>query len=88
MAEGIGLPMIEGMICGCIPITCSDNETAKEFLPSDFICEPDSESIIKKIEDLNKDYKSKKNLALKYGNKYKDQFNKTNIAKNILSVKK
>ena len=25
-AEGIGLPMIEAMICGSIPITCSDNE--------------------------------------------------------------
>ena len=88
VAEGIGLPMIEGMICGCIPITCSDNETAKEFLPPDFICEPNSQSIVKKIEDLNKDYENKRNLALQYGNKYKDQFNKINIAKNILSIRK
>ena len=88
MAEGIGLPMIEGMICGCVPITCSDNETAKEFLPPDFICEPNSQSIVKKIEDLNKDYENKRNLALQYGNKYKDQFNKINIAKNILSIRK
>ena len=36
-AEGIGLPMIEGMICGAIPITCSDNLTAREFSPPDFI---------------------------------------------------
>ena len=35
-SEGIGLPMIEGMICGAIPITCSDNLTAKEFSPADF----------------------------------------------------
>ena len=88
MAEGIGLPMIEGMICGCVPITCSDNETAKEFLPPDFICEPNSQSIVKKIEDLNKDYENKRNLALQYGNKYKDLFNKINIAKNILSIRK
>ena len=88
MAEGIGLPMIEGMICGCIPITCSDNETAKEFSPPDFICEPNSQSIVKKIENLNADYAKKKDLSLQYGNKYKDQFDKINIAKNILSVKK
>ena len=44
-AEGIGLPMIEGMICGTIPVTCSDNLTAKEFSPSEFICEPNAQSI-------------------------------------------
>ena len=88
MAEGIGLPMIEGMICGCVPITCSDNETAKEFLPSDFICEPNSQSIVKKIDDLEKNYEEAKNLALQYGKKYEVQFNKINIAKNILNIKK
>ena len=36
-AEGIGLSMIEGMICGSIPLTCSDNTTAKEFSPAEFI---------------------------------------------------
>ena len=45
-AEGLGLPMIEAMICGSIPITCSDNLTAKEFLPTEFICDPNSQSII------------------------------------------
>ena len=49
-AEGIGLPMIESMICGSIPITCTDNLTAKEFSPLEFICEPNARSIVKKIE--------------------------------------
>ena len=88
IAEGIGLPMIEGMICGCIPITCSDNDTAKEFSPPDFICDPNPQSIINKIENLNKNYTKNMKLALEYGNKYIDQFNKINIAKNILNVKK
>ena len=44
--------MIEAMICGALPITCSDNETAKEFLPSDFICEPEPQSIVEHIEKL------------------------------------
>ena len=86
--EGIGLPMIEAMICGSLPITCSDNETTKEFLPKDFICEPNVESIIDLIELLNKEYSSKRKIAFEFGKKYEDQFNKINIAKNILKVKK
>ena len=85
-AEGLGLTMIEAMICGSLPIACSDNETAKEFLPKDFICEPNSQSILDKIEELNKEYDVKIKLALEYGKKYKIQFDKMSIAKKILSV--
>tara|TARA_B100001123_G_C15130309_1_gene955041 strand:+ start:116 stop:994 length:879 start_codon:yes stop_codon:yes gene_type:complete len=85
-SEGLGLTMIEAMICGALPIACSDNETAKEFLPKDFICEPDAQSIVDKINQLNSDYESKRNLALKYGEKYKIQFNKVTIANNILKL--
>ena len=85
-AEGIGLPMIEGMICGAIPITCSDNLTAKEFSPPDFICEPNSQAIANKIEELDKEYGVKRSLALKFGKKYKTQFNKKNIAINIMNL--
>ena len=87
-AEGIGLSMIEALVCGTIPITCSDNETAKEFLPPDFICEPDPVSIVNYIERINKDYEKNRESALKLGRKYKEQFNKINIAKNILGIKK
>ena len=85
-AEGIGLPVIEGMICGAIPITCSDNLTAKEFSPPDFICEPNSLAIANKIEELDKEYGVKRSLALEFGKKYKTQFNKKNIAINIMNL--
>ena len=85
-AEGIGLPMIEGMICGTIPITCSDNLTAKEFSPSEFICEPNAQSIVNKIEELDKEYETKRKMALKLGEKYKIQFDKKTIAKNIIDI--
>ena len=85
-AEGIGLSMIEGMICGAVPIMCSDNLTAKEFAPDDFICEPDHISIRKKINEINTDYEKFRNLALSYGEKYKIQFNKKTIAKNIINI--
>ena len=87
-AEGIGLSMVESLICGTVPIVCSDNETAKEFLPPEFLCKPEVESIIKQIETINKDYNKNRELALKLGKKYKEQFNKISIAKNILDIKK
>ena len=85
-SEGIGLSMIEGMICGAIPITCSDNLTAKEFSPPDFICKPDAQSIVNKIQELDKNYESKRRTALEYGKKYKIQFDKKTIAKNIINI--
>jgi glycosyltransferase involved in cell wall biosynthesis len=85
-AEGIGLPMIEGMICGAIPITCSDNLTAKEFSPSEFICEPNAQSIVNKIEEIDKEYENKRKIALRAGEKYKIQFDKKNIAENIIRI--
>lgn len=84
--EGIGLPMIEAMICGCIPITCNDNKTAKEFCPNEFICDPNPASILKKLAELNKNYTNHQNLALEFGEKYKFLFNKISIAKNIINL--
>ncbi len=86
MAEGLGLPMIEGMICGAIPITCSDNLTAYEFSPNEFICEPNSDSVVAKINELEKNYEKKREIALELGKKYKIQFDKVNIAKNIINI--
>ena len=85
-AEGIGLTMIEAMICGAVPITCSDNLTAKEFSPKNFICEPKPQCIADKINEINKEYKINRNLSLEYGKRYKVQFDKKNIAENIINI--
>mgnify|MGYP001185383949 CR=1 FL=1 len=85
-AEGIGLSMIEGMICGSVPIMCSDNLTAKEFAPNDFICDPNHISFKKKIEEIDSNYEKFRDLAISYGEKYKVQFNKKEIAKNIINT--
>ena len=84
--EGIGLPMIEAMICGCIPITCNDNNTAKEFCPKEFLCEPNESSILEKIIEINNDYDKYHNLALEFGSIYSKDFNKIKIAKNIINL--
>ena len=80
--------MIEALICGAFPITCTDNETAKEFLPLDFMCKPNADSILKHIQDLDGNYKIRQEMAIKLGKKYKEKFNKIRIAKNILSILK
>ena len=41
-----------------------------------------------KIEELDKEYTTKRELAFEFGKKYRDKFNKVSIAKNILSIKK
>ena len=39
-------------------------------------------------EKINKEYEKNRLLALELGKKYKKQFDKINIAKNILDIKK
>ena len=85
-AEGLGLTMIEGMVCGSVQIVCSDNLTAKEFISNEFVAEPNPESIKNKIEEINKNYEKFHKLALEYAEKFKIQFNKKTIAKNIIDI--
>jgi len=85
--EGIGLPMIEAMICGTIPILCSDNETAYEFAPDWCITDPDEGSIKELIYNITGDYDSYRDIILnEYSDKLYYQFNKVSIAKNITNL--
>ena len=78
--------MIEAMMAGSIPITCSDNPTALELSPPEFICEPTESDFLNKILELNENYKSFQKIALQYGEKYRELMNKNKIAENIINL--
>lgn len=86
--EGIGLPMIEALITGTIPITCSDNPTAHEFCPKEFIVEPNPVEIARKIVEIIRQYEKYQKITNSYGNNYKKIFKGKSVAEKILKVYK
>lgn len=83
--EGIGLPAIEGAICGAVPICCSDNLTAKEFFPYIDFPNPDPESIANYISEEIKTGNIRRKL-LKHTDELLEMFSQRNVAKRILDV--
>lgn len=86
--EGLGLPMIEAMLGGAIPITCSDNPTAIELCPNEFICDPNPKSFMAKLVEINKDYSRFQKISLEYAEKYKILMNKNTVAEKIINIYK
>jgi glycosyltransferase involved in cell wall biosynthesis len=86
--EGLGLPMIEAMLAASIPITCSDNPTAIELCPKEFICDPDPKSFMAKLVEINKDYTKFQKISLEYAEKYKILMNKNTVAEKIINIYK
>lgn len=84
--EGLGLPMIEAMVAGCIPVTCNDNPTAIELCPKEFICEPTPDAFMKKLIELNKNYTEFQKIAINHGEKYRNIMNKKIVAEKIINI--
>lgn len=82
--EGIGLPMIEGIICNALPITCNDNLTAVEFIP-DLVIDSNYDKIIGFIEKYRGKDKPQ-HIIDYYKEDFKVKFNKKTIAENIINV--
>jgi glycosyltransferase involved in cell wall biosynthesis len=85
--EGIGLSMIEALICRKFPVVWDDNPAAHEFMPQELICNGDN--VIHLVDTwmskTGNDYEKMKILIDEYGERYALQFNKRTIAQNILN---
>lgn len=82
--EGMGLPIYESLVAGCVPIVTEDNAANREFLPNFMLCGPTPESMMNKILEYESgSYKEElKELGLKFSHK----FDKMTIAQNILDI--
>lgn len=91
LLEGIGLPALEGMVCGAIPIICYDLTTFYEFYYRDWGIYPSSTAIAYRINSLinNKSYFEYERVrALELGESISEQFNYVTVAKRILEIEK
>ncbi len=83
--EGLGLTVIEALVCGKFVITCNDNPAALEFSP-EFCCDRNIESIQHKILDFQVRDEYYKNIIKGYQEKYSEQFHYSKIVENIIEV--
>lgn len=80
--EGLGLPPIEAVIAGCIPILTNDNKTFLEFWPKEFLCDNNSDSICNRIMEFERNPPD----LTKLSEKFIKMFNKYQVAQNIINV--
>lgn len=84
--EGLCLPLIESMYCGCIPVVCRDMTTSKELAPAELICDNTSESIALKCVDILKNKEYYRDIINNFIDLNIHKFNKSNIANNIIKL--
>ena len=84
--EGLGLPALEAMVCGAIPLVCSDNPNSK-LCPDFCIAEPNIESVTKTYNGLLNHFTHYQSVILDEWSSYiQHKFSKFSIAKNIINL--
>ena len=72
--EGLGLSAIEGVICGCFPLVCSDNLMVDELGLQDFASAPNGISIGRKIQEIEENLEEFTEKLVPLREKYLKQF--------------
>jgi len=89
-AGGLELPPLEGIVCGAIPIVCSDLTTFHEgFYPAYWGCYPNAHSVAYRLRLLesNPDLKAREQAyCLERAEVLRDYLGKTAVARRILDV--
>ena len=84
--EGLGLPALEAMAAGALPLVCSDNPNSN-LCPDFCVAEPTVESITKTYTSLVKHFTHYQSVILDEWSSYiQHKFSKFSIAKNIINL--
>ena len=84
--EGLGLTPLEAMVCGAVPLVCSDNPNSN-LCPEFCVCFPSMEEAEKKYRDLLENYETYRQIILRdYTNQIAKKFSKFSIAENIIDL--
>ena len=84
--EGLGLPSLEAMVCGAIPLVCHDNPNSS-LCPDFCICDPTEDSVEKKYKELLNNFEEYQKIILKdFSSQVAFKFSKFSVAKNIINL--
>tara|TARA_R100000742_G_C4279556_1_gene104474 strand:- start:5369 stop:6247 length:879 start_codon:yes stop_codon:yes gene_type:complete len=84
--EGLGLPALEAMVCGAVPLVCSDNPNSK-LCPDFCVAEPNIESVTKTYNGLVNHFSHYQSVILdEWSSQIQHKFSKFSVAKNIINL--
>ena len=87
--EGLGLPIVESMIAGAIPIVCHDLTTFPELCPPRWGCYPNPQSVAHRLRRLIDEpalLAEDREYALKRGEGFREQLSGRAVAGRILEA--
>jgi len=84
--EGLGLPALEAMAAGAIPLVCSDNPNSK-LCPDFCVAEPTVESVTKTYASLLNHFTHYQSIILdEWSSSVQYKFSKFTVAENIINI--
>tara|TARA_R110000765_G_scaffold216860_3_gene321525 strand:- start:955 stop:1815 length:861 start_codon:yes stop_codon:yes gene_type:complete len=86
--EGLGLPALEAMACGAVPLVCSDNPNSK-LCPDFCVCKPTVESVTATYNGILNHFTHFQSVILnEWSSWVAFTFSKFTVAQNIINVYK